>query len=317
MSAKKLHKWAPVRLTATFPHMQTAEILLVDIYDSVGFGSCCCQKLRGSVTVTPNETVDEEVRSLSCTELLLPRTDSPEPSVCLRTGISFCEPAEGLCRSRNVHHEAENKRTCCRASSPPATELLDGLWAHGWWKKRAHTQRCHTREGLYLGKGTLPSSSTETFPAATRTETSEEVTWLWWKGHVLMLIISQQSWRWKIQHTVSTKAADWVRGKKERNKAQLLGLVVAEDQPFYWNHVRRQRWVQNLKPECWPVRRPSTFELHAVIFFTSSSHTYSPSSWWSSCINFTWTNSPSTPGAQTCMQSDKLCFALITLQLRC
>lgn len=105
--------------------------------------------------------------------------------------------------------------------------------------------------------------------------------------------------------------------RKEQSSASWTGLVVAEDQPFYWNHVRRQRWVQNLKPECWPVRRPSTFELHAVIFFTSSSHTYSPSSWWSSCINFTWTNSPSTPGAQTCMQSDKLCFALITLQLRC
>lgn len=151
--------------------MQTAEILLVDIYDSVGFGSCCCQKLRGSVTVTPNETVDEEVRSLSSTALLL-LADSPEPSVCLRTGISFCDPAEGLCRSRNVHHEAENKRSCCRASSPPATELLAGLRARVMEEACSHTERDYT-----LGR-VLSSSSTGKFPGATRTETSQEVTWL-------------------------------------------------------------------------------------------------------------------------------------------
>lgn len=130
-------------------------------------------------------------------------SDSTESSVCLRTRIKSCDPADGLCRSKNMRHRDSRLQGSNRSNSHVFAHDCSHTWLSGWldyahvhtcdWRsalKETHTREVFMPERDYvLWKGNLPwrgrtllseyNNSTGKSVGGTNTEMYQKVTPLW------------------------------------------------------------------------------------------------------------------------------------------
>lgn len=123
---------------------------------------------------------NSELTSCSTEPPPLQLSDSAESSVCLRTWIRYCDPADGLCRSRNVHHKAGRKKrlavaecVCGGFNRSHRHVCSHDCCSHTWlsyWMDYAHVHT-HMIEEVYWG-----NSHTEVF--------MPERDYVLWKGNL-------------------------------------------------------------------------------------------------------------------------------------
>lgn len=112
-----------------------------------------------------------ELRAVTSCSTEPPLSDSTESLARLRTRIGFCDPADGLCRSRNVHHKAEKKKPCC---GRVCSHRCSHTWLRCWMdyahvhtcdgRSCTHTRRCSRQKGIMSLEGKSPLLSDSTAP---------------------------------------------------------------------------------------------------------------------------------------------------------
>lgn len=182
-----------------------------NIYSSSGFWKSLHMPAAADVSFHDSGTKWNSWLGSQDSELTLKLSDSTESSVCLRTCIKSCDPADGLCRSRNMRHKSARKTRCGRVRLPGSNSSNSHVFSHDcshtWlsgWMDYAHVHTCdwrsaleetHTREvfmperDYVLWKGNLPwrgrtllseyNNSTGKSVGGTNTEMYQKLTPLW------------------------------------------------------------------------------------------------------------------------------------------